>query len=226
LPASDRPGDDGKETVRALTPATLVPICGAIFVFGVLYGATAQPLFGPLLTMASSVLVFSGTAQFTMVGLVAAAASPISVLWAVFVVNVRNFALGGALRPHLHGGFPRRLGLSWFLIDETVGLALVHPASADRVVLVSGAFAYGSWVLGTVLGVVGGATWGLEALATSVFPVLFIGLAGLMVHNRGMAVRAVAGAIVTLVLLLVWPDLAGMAPVVAGIVAALPGGAR
>ncbi len=46
MPASDRPGDDGKETVRALTPATLIPICGAIFVFGVLYGATAQPLFG------------------------------------------------------------------------------------------------------------------------------------------------------------------------------------
>ncbi|HEY6634478.1 MAG TPA: AzlC family ABC transporter permease, partial [Acidimicrobiia bacterium] len=129
-----------------MTPATLIPICGAIFVFGVVYGAAAQPLFGALLTVVSSVLVFSGTAQFTMVGLVVAAASPISVLWAVFVVNVRNFALGGALRPHLHGALSRRLGISWFLIDETVGLALVDPENADRVVLVSGAFAYASWV--------------------------------------------------------------------------------
>ena len=203
---------------------TIIPIAAAIGVFGVVYGATAQPLFGTGLTLASSVVIFSGTVQFTMVGLLAAGSGPLGVLWAVFVINVRNFALGGAVRPHLTGSRLARMLTSWFLIDETVGLALAAPGEADRTLLLSGWAAYAAWVVGTAVGVAGGATFGLESLASSVFPVLFIGLAALMVRGAGGLVRAVGGGVVTLVLLLAWPGLAGLAPVVGGVVAAIPGG--
>lgn len=206
-----------------LSPGTLIPIWAAILVFGVVYGAAAQPLFGTPLTLFSSVVVFSGTVQFTMVALLAAAASPFAILWAVFVVNIRNVALGGAVRPHLRSGLGARFGLSWFLIDETVGLALVDPEAADRVLMLSGIGAYLAWIAGTVLGALGGATFGLESLAASVFPVLFIGLAALMIRDRDGVVRSVAGGMVTLVLLLVWPALAGLAPVVGGLLVAAPG---
>jgi predicted branched-subunit amino acid permease len=159
-----------------------------------------------------------------MVGLLAAGSGPVALLWAVFVVNVRNFALGGAVRPHLVGGRLVRVLVSWFLIDETVGLALASPTEADRTLLRSGLAAYAAWVVGTALGVAGGATFGLEGLASAVFPVLFIGLAALMIRSATGLVRAVVGAAVTLVLLLVWPDLAGLAPVMGGVVAAIPGG--
>jgi predicted branched-subunit amino acid permease len=213
-----------EQTRSPASVATLAPIAGAIAVFGVLYGAAAQALFGTWLTLFSSVVIFSGTVQFTMVGLLAAGSGPVALLWAVFVVNVRNFALGGAVRPHLVGGRLVRVLVSWFLIDETVGLALASPTEADRTLLRSGLAAYAAWVVGTALGVAGGATFGLEGLASAVFPVLFIGLAALMIRSATGLVRAVFGAAVTLVLLLVWPDLAGLAPVMGGVVAAIPGG--
>jgi predicted branched-subunit amino acid permease len=204
--------------------ATLAPIGMAIAVFGMLYGAAAQPLFGTWLTLFSSVLIFSGTVQFTMVGLLAAGSGPLAVLWAVVVVNIRNFALGGAVRPHVADGRLQRMLLSWFLIDETVGLALAAPADADRTLLRSGSIAYVAWIVGTAFGVAGGAAVGLEGVASAVFPVLFIGLASLMVRSTSGVARAGIGALVSLVLLLVWPGLAGLAPIIGGVVAALPGG--
>lgn len=203
--------------------STILPVAAAIGVFGVVYGAAAQPLFGSVLTLASSVIVFSGTVQFTLVGLAAVGTGPAAILWAVFVVNVRNFALGGAIRPHLQSQGAKRLLLSWFLIDETVGLSLASPGQADKILLRAGIWSYGGWVLGTVIGVIGGASLGFEGLASVVFPVLFIGLAALMARTRGALYRALAGAAVTLGLLLAWPGLAGLAPVIGGIVAAIPG---
>lgn len=207
-----------------LSAATVSPIAAAIGVFGIVYGAAAQPLLGTTLTIVSSVVVFSGTVQFTMVGLLGAGSTPLALLWAVLVVNVRNLALGGALRPLLSDSRSQRLLVSWFLIDETVGLALASPVDAGRVMLRAGFICYLSWVGGTVIGVAGGATLGLEDVASAVFPVLFIGLASLMVRNRGQVVRAVAGGVLTLLLLLAWPSLNGLAPVIAGLLVAVPGG--
>lgn len=211
-------------TSSPASPATLVPIATAIGVFGVLYGAAAQTLFGSWLTLFSSVVIFSGTVQFSMVGLLATGAGPVAVLWAVFVVNIRNFALGGAVRPHLTGGGLRRIMVSWFLIDETVGLALAAPSEADRTLLRSGVVAHLAWVSGTAIGVAGGAAVALQGVASAVFPVLFIGLAALMVRGATGLVRAGVGAAVTLVLLYLWPGLAGLSPILGGVVAAIPGG--
>lgn len=208
-----------------VSSAAVAPIAAAIGVFGIVYGAAAHPLLGTWLTIGSSLVIFSGTVQFTLVGLLATGTGPLAILWAIFVVNVRNFALGGAVRPRLSGSTLQRVVASWFLIDETVGLALATPEGADRTLVSSGLAAYAAWVAGTLLGVAGGATFGLEALAGSVFPVLFIGLAALMVRRLGAFVRAVAGTVVTLVLLLAWPGLSGLAPVIGGVVASIPGGA-
>jgi hypothetical protein len=81
-----------------------------------------------------------------------------------------------------------------------------------------------AWVAGTAIGVAGGAAVGLQGLASAVFPVLFIGLAALMVRGGTGLARAGIGAAVTLVLLFVWPGLAGLAPILGGVVAAIPGG--
>jgi len=213
-----------KPTPDPLTPGTIIPVLAAIAVFGTLYGAAAQQVFGTWLTVLSSIVVFSGTVQFTMVALLVAGAGPLAVIWAISVVNVRNFALGGTLRPHLRGSRLERIVLSWFLIDETVGLALTAPESSDRILLRAGLGAYLAWVAGTVLGIVGGATLGLAGLASAIFPVLFIGLAALMVRSAGGLARAAIGVAVTVVLLVSWPGLAGLAPVIGGVLAAIPGG--
>ncbi|MGH9116388.1 MAG: AzlC family ABC transporter permease [Acidimicrobiales bacterium] len=200
----------------------IVPIAGAIGVFGVVYGAAAGPLLGWPLTLASSAVMFSGAAQFSMVGLLGAGASPWAVLWAIGVLNLRHLVLGAAIRPGLAGGRIRRAVAAWFVIDETVGLALARDGGST-VLVRAGTWCYGAWVAGTALGLAGGTVVGLEALAGSVFPVLFIALASIMVRGAGQLVRTAVAAGLTLLLLVAWPGLGGVAPVLAAVTVSIGG---
>jgi hypothetical protein len=56
------------------------------------------------------------------------------------------------------------------------------------------------------------------------FPVLFIGLASLAATRRSYVVRALAAAGLTAAAALLLPELRMLAPVVAGVLVALPGG--
>jgi predicted branched-subunit amino acid permease len=87
----------------------------------------------------------------------------------------------------------------------------------------AGAWCYGAWVVGTALGVAGGSVVGLEALAASVFPVLFIGLASIMVRGADRLVRTAVAAGLTLVLLIAWPGLGRVAPVIAALTVSIGG---
>lgn len=185
--------------------------------FGLVYGAAARPVLGGPLTLVSSVTVFSGAAQFSMVSLLAAGASPLAVVWAVAVLSLRHLALGAAVRPGLTGSVASRAAAAWFVIDETVGLALVTGGETSSILLRAGGACYGTWVLGTGLGVAGGAAVGLEAVASAVFPVLFIGLASIMARGANLVIRTVVAAGLTLVLLIAWPGLGGLAPVAAAL---------
>jgi predicted branched-subunit amino acid permease len=185
--------------------AAAMPVAAAIGVFGVVYGAAAEPVLGPGLTLASSVAVFSGAAQFAMVGLLASGGTAAAVLASVAPLALRHVPLAAILRPRLRCGRVRRVLLSWFLIDETVGLAVSQGPPAERTVLLSGAAAYGAWVAGTVAGVAGASLEGIAPLAEAVFPVLFIGLAAVTTRDRGDAVLAIAAGAVAAVLLLVAP---------------------
>lgn len=199
-----------------------MPVAGAIAVFG----AASRPVLGPGLTAAASAVVFSGAAQFTMVGMLAAASGPWAVLGAVGVLNLRHLVLGALIRPRLEDGVLGRAGRAWFLIDETVGLALASDRPPGRTLVTTGLLCYGAWVGGTALGVAGAGLPGLEGMARALFPVLFIGLAALMATGRGLALRALAAALATFALLVTWPGSAGVAPLVAALAAALPRGSR
>jgi predicted branched-subunit amino acid permease len=183
-----------------------VPVAAAIGVFGVVYGAAAGPVLGPILTVASSVILFSGAAQFTMVALVAAGATPVAVLGAVATLALRHIPLGAVLQPLLSVGRARRALIAPFLTDETTGLALASCQRAERTVAVSGGLAYCAWVAGTVVGLVGGSLASAEPLAAALFPVLFVGLAALTAASRSDGVRALLAGAASLGLLLAWPE--------------------
>lgn len=205
------------------TLTALVPVAGAIGVFGVIYGAAADPLFGLGKTLASSALIFSGVAQFTLAGLALGGASPLAIVTAVILVNSRNVALGAVVRPHLYGGPFQRAGLAWFLIDEVVGLAVTNRAGAARILLGGGLACYGAWLAGTVVGALGGdVVAGMEEMAAAVFPVLFVGLAAMAATTLSLVGRAVAAAVLTVALVLVWPAVGALAPVIAAAVVAWP----
>ncbi|HEY7847457.1 MAG TPA: AzlC family ABC transporter permease [Candidatus Limnocylindria bacterium] len=227
----------GPAPISALrTVAMAAPAAVAIAVFGVLYGAAARPLIGPELTMLSSVVVFSGATQFTMIGLVAAGAGGAAILATVALLNVRHLLMGAVLRPSLGPSRLKRALLAWFLLDESFGFTMVAaertpPGAArievaERTLLITGLCCYGAWLIGTALGILGAGVQGLEELSIALFPVLFIALAALTARTLSLAARAVVAAAITAVMAFVLPDLRALAPVVAGLLVAIPNDPR
>jgi predicted branched-subunit amino acid permease len=198
-----------------------VPIAAAIGVFGVVYGAAAGAVLGPLLTVVSSLIVFSGVAQFTMVALVAAGATPIAILGAVATLALRHLPLGAVLQPVLTVGRGRRAVVSLFLLDETTGLALASRERAERTLAISGGLAYAAWVAGTITGVVGGSLAAIEPLAAALFPVLFVGLCALTATTRSDVGRAVLAAAACVGLLLVVPGAGALGAIAVAVVVSL-----
>jgi predicted branched-subunit amino acid permease len=215
----------------------VLPAAIAIGVFGVLYGAAARPLIGPELTVAASLIVFSGALQFAIVGLLTAGAAAPALLLTALTLNLRHVVLGAVLRPRMSGSWLRRAGLGFLLIDETFGFATTAGSDArlslaeraaitERTLLVSGLLCYAIWIGGTVLGVLGAGLPGLEGFAAAVFPVLFLGLAALAARSRSIALRAAGAAGITAVIAITLPDARALAPVVAGMLVALPSRGR
>jgi predicted branched-subunit amino acid permease len=208
---------------RSIVAAT-VPVALAIAVFGMVFGAAASAEWGPELTVAMSVLVFSGTTQFATLGLAASGAGSLAIIVTVLALNARHLVLGATLRPRIAGGVVRRALLSWFLIDESFGLAMTSRGRAAGVLLLAGATCYVAWLAGTTLGVVGARLVALEGLATAVFPVLFIGLAAITAagfHSVGRALAAGLGVAV-LAVAITDPTVHAFLPIVAALIVALP----
>jgi hypothetical protein len=97
---------------------------------------------------------------------------------------------------------------------------------AARTLWVSGLACYLAWQTGTLIGLLGAGAGlaGVEALASAVFPVLFIGLATLTATARSHAARALGAAALTAGWAFALPDLRALAPVVTSVVVALPRG--
>lgn len=212
--------------------AMAAPAAAAIAVFGVLYGAAARPLIGVELTMISSIVVFSGATQFTTIGLVAAGAGGVAILATVALLNVRHLLMGAVLRSSLGSSRLKRALLAWFLLDESFGFTMVAanrvppgPSRinvAERTLLVTGLLCYGAWLAGTGLGILGAGVRGLEEVSTALFPVLFIALAALTARTLSLATRALLAAATTAVIAFTLPDWTAVAPVVSGLLVAIP----
>ncbi|SCL70783.1 AzlC family ABC transporter permease [Micromonospora chersina] len=165
-------------------------IGAAMAAVGASFGAVAVAAGLPAwATLAMSVLVYAGGAQFMAVGLVAAG-SPLAAVLAGLLLNARHLpfglALGGALGPRR---WQRLLG-SHLMTDEATAFALARPAGPGRrhAFWLAGVLLFLAWNAGTGLGVLVGdpAALGLDAA----FPA---GLAALLLPSlRDRETRRVA----------------------------------
>ncbi|MGH2426165.1 MAG: AzlC family ABC transporter permease [bacterium] len=199
-----------------------VPIALAIGVFGTIFGAAATSLIGPALTVASSLIVFSGALQFAMVGLLLAGAPPTALLATAALLNLRHLLLGAALRARISGSVVKRAGLAWFLLDESVALTLAAQERPAMTLVGSGFLFYFAWFVGTLIGTLGASLPQFGSVAAAIFPVLFVGLASISADRRDLKVRALAAAAISAILAMIWPSGRSFVPVVAVLLVIIP----
>lgn len=187
--------------------------------FGVVYGLTAREAgLSVVETMAMSVFVFAGAAQFAAVGyLVQGLGWPAIVLLTAFL-NARHLLYSAALLPWFRGvSRPRRAALAYVLTDEAFALSIAHFRRIGR--LDPAGYGYAGvvvtfipWNLSTIAGfLLGGAIADPAQLGIDViFPAAMAGLALGLATGRREVVAATAGAGIAVVASLAWDPAGGI----------------
>lgn len=202
--ASSAPGDADVTVARPswVTGARLAlpVVLGYLpvsFAFGVLGNLVGLPAWA---TVAMSLFVYAGSAQFAALQLVTVAAAPPAIVLTTFVVNLRHLLLAASIAPHLRGFRKRELvAFSFELTDEAFAM---HAAEYGRrgqrpksEVFAFNLVVHLSWITGTVLGVVAsGSVTDVEAFGLDfALPAMFIALLVTVVTDRRTLFVAVLG---------------------------------
>jgi branched chain amino acid efflux pump len=173
--------------------------------FGLVYAVTALAAgLTPAQTLAMSLLVFSGAAQFTAAGLFASAAAPLTIVVTTLIVNARHLLLSASLAPYVrHAPAWQRALLAFQLTDESyaVGMrAFLGGTGSTAYQFGANLSMYVIWPASTVAGLLLGtlltdaAAYGLNL----VFPLTFIGLLVPLLRDRVSAGVALLAGILTL----------------------------
>jgi len=157
--------------------------CGIGLVFGTLAG---QASLGTLEAALMSALVFSGAAQFVVLGLWASPLPVATIVLAALVVGLRHLLMGAALSP-VFSKLPRPKAYAsvFFMADENWALTMneFSKGRRDAAFLLGGGFLmFLAWTGSTFVGgILGGAVedparWGLDFAFTAVFLALIVGM--------------------------------------------------
>ena len=103
----------------------VLPLLIPVFPFGLIIGVIGIELgFSPLMVYATSLIIFSGSAQIVFFQLIFAGASPIVTLTSVAVTNSRHFLYGAVLSEYLDDlSQSWKIFLSYFLVDQSFALS-------------------------------------------------------------------------------------------------------
>jgi 4-azaleucine resistance transporter AzlC len=164
-----------------------LPIEISGFAIGLIFGVLAgQAGLSAAESVLMSVLVFSGAAQFVVLGLWAAPLPVASIVLTTLVVGLRHVLMGAALSPFF-SRLPRLKAYAsvFFMADENWALTMseFREGRRDAAFLLGGGLAmFASWTTSTLIGgTVGGALrdperWGLDFAFTAVFLALLVGM--------------------------------------------------
>jgi 4-azaleucine resistance transporter AzlC len=179
-------------------------MAGAIAVVGVSFGAIAVSSgLDWWVPSALSLLVFAGSSQFMVVGVVAAGGGVVAAVAGALLLNARHLPFGLALGDIMGRGFLARAVGSHLLIDESTAFALAQkddPRQARAVFWFLGTMAFLVWNVGTVVGAVAGQVitdtdaFGLDAA----FPAGLLALVLPSLKNGRTRNAALLGAVVAL----------------------------
>ena len=171
-----------------------VPFGLAVFAIGLSFGVLARPTMGAIAPIVMSVVVFSGSAQFGALAVLAAGGGAGAAIAAGILLNARYLAMGLALTPSLRGKPLSRASFAMTTVDASWAAASAGEGNFDPWYMVGASVPqYVGWVLGTVIGVlIGPALGNPDALGLdALFPAFFVAL--LFEEARGRRKLAAAG---------------------------------
>jgi predicted branched-subunit amino acid permease len=182
------------------------PLGISIFVYGLAFGlVAAQASFGWAKALATSAVVYSGSAQLAAVNLIQTGQATVTTLAAtVFVINARYLLFGAALQPWLGQTTPARAYGSLLLLGDAnwiMVMRAIDAGEADRAYLPgTGLPMFAGWLGGTWAGAVfGGVLPAPEALGVDLMlPAFAAAMMTAMVKTPAALLPVAIGAATTL----------------------------
>ena len=180
------------------------PLLVGVIPFGLILGVTAAgTAIGGGLGFATSIIIFGGAAQLTVIGLIESQAAVATLVITGIVINSRHMMYSAALAPYFRDFSPRaRWALPYILTDQAFALSILRFEQVEdpvyrRWFYIGVAMTlWVTWQITTIIGVLVGAqlprSWSLDFAV----PLVFVALLALAVKTRPSLVAAVVGGVV------------------------------
>ena len=162
----------------------ILPLMIPVVPFGIIFGAIGIELgFGPYLTYATSIIIFSGASQIVFLQLISAGASSLVAITSSSVVSTRHLLYGAVVSQHLnHLSIYWKIVLSYLLTDQAFAVSNEYfkkytQNKFKHYHLVGAGFTlWFIWQFTTIIGIVLGSVVPDELGLTFTIPLTFLAL--------------------------------------------------
>ena len=150
------------------------PLLIPVIPFGIIFGAIGIELgFSPLITYATSLIIFGGASQIVFIQLLSGGASSLVAITSVGVINSRHFLYGAVLTEYLEKlTLIKKLMISYLVTDQTFAVSSRYfkdhkiNDKSHYHLLGAGITLWTTWQLTTIIGIFLGSIvpdeWGLK----------------------------------------------------------------
>jgi 4-azaleucine resistance transporter AzlC len=202
----------GSKAVEGLSGLTglkdAIPVIVAYFPLAMTFGVLAVASgLSSILTIFSSIWIYSGGGQFMLVSMASALVAPITMIVTILLVNLRHVLYGTTLGPHMKKwSVKAKLIAALGLTDEVFALIASKVRQEGKLhfsyYIVFAMSCYGSWILGTMAGVLIGSFVPTELtnILSFTLPALFLALLFMGEKTIAYLLSAGVGAVVAILM--------------------------
>ncbi len=156
----------------------------SVIPFGIIFGAIGIELgFDPIMTYATSLIIFGGASQIVFLQLLSGGASPLIAITSVGVINSRHLLYGAVLSEYLNKlSLIKKLFISYFIVDQGFAVSNVYLKKNSEQsfnyyhLMGSGITLWLCWQIATIIGIFLGSIVPEELGLKFAIPLTFIAI--------------------------------------------------
>jgi len=175
---------DSKSKIFWRGTVDVLPLMIPVVPFGIIFGAIGIELgFGPYLTYATSIIIFSGASQIVILQLLSSGATSLVAITSSSVISTRHLLYGAVVSQHLnHLSIYWKIGLSYLLTDQAFAVSNEYfkknnsNKNKHYHLVGSGFTLWFIWQLTTIIGIILGSIVPEELGLTFTIPLTFLAL--------------------------------------------------